>query len=270
MTIGRNRREDEMLTLKNPARERLQNGELAIGIGLRQARTVDAALALKTCGFDWLFIDLEHGAMGLDTAVQISVAALVAGISPLVRVPRGRYDLAARALDGGAYGIVMPHVDTAEEAREIVSHLKFPPAGHRSITGAMPQLAFRSAPLAEAAAAVNENVLIVAMLETPEAIANADAIAAVPGIDVLLIGTNDLTCEMGIPGELMHERVGAAYETMVAACRKHGKWAGMGGVYSEEGLRRYIELGAQMVLAGSDLSFLMAAGQARTKMLRGI
>ncbi|MCL4766720.1 MAG: aldolase [Hyphomicrobiaceae bacterium] len=254
----------------NPARERLQNGELAIGIGLRQARTVDIASAMKTCGFDWLFIDLEHGAIGLDTAVQISVAALGVGISPIVRVPKARYDLATRALDGGAFGIVMPHVDTAAEAREIVDRLKLPPAGHRSITGAMPQLGFAAAPLAEAAATLNANMLVVVMLETPEAIANAEAIAAVPGIDALLIGTNDLTCEMGIPGELMHERVAHAYEVMVAACRKHGKWAGMGGVYSDEGLRRYIGLGVRLILGGSDLSFLMAAGQARTKSLRAI
>lgn len=259
-----------MVTITNPARERLQNGELAIGIGLRQARTADIALAMKTCGFDWLFIDLEHGSMALDTAVQISTAALGIGISPIVRVPKGRYDLATRVLDGGAFGIVMPHVDTAEEARQIVNHLKYPPAGHRSAVGALPQLAFKAAPLAEATAAVNETMLIVAMLESPEAIANADAIAAVPGIDVLLIGTNDLTNEMGIPGELMHERVMAAYETTIAACRKHGKWAGMGGVYSEEGLRRYIDLGVKMIMSGNDLSFLMSAGRARTKMLRGV
>lgn len=259
-----------MLNIKNPARERLQNGDLAIGIGLRQARTVDIASAMKTCGFDWLFIDLEHGAMGLDTAVQISVAALGVGISPIIRVPKGRYDLATRALDGGAFGIVMPHVDTAEEARETVDRLKFPPIGHRSVTGAMPQLGFASAPLAEAAAVINENMLVVVMLETPEAVANVDAIAAVPGIDVLLIGTNDLTCEMGIPGQLMHERVAEAYKTMVAACRKHGKWAGMGGVYSDEGLKHYIGLGARMILSGSDLSFLMGAGLARTKSLRAI
>jgi len=257
-----------MQIFRNPARERLQNGELALGIGLRQARTVDIAPAMKAVGFDWLFIDLEHGAMELDTAVQISVAALAAGISPLVRVPKGRYDLAARALDGGAFGIVMPHVDTADEAREIVNQLKYPPVGHRSIAGAMPHFGFQSVPLADAAAAVNSNMLIVAMLETPQAIANAEAIVAVPGIDVLLIGTNDLTSEMGIPGALMHERVAEAYQTMVAACRKHGKWPGMGGVYSEEGLRHYIGIGAQMILCGSDLSLMMSAGSARTKYLR--
>ncbi|MGE8940849.1 HpcH/HpaI aldolase family protein [Leptospira interrogans] len=252
----------------NPARARLEKGELAIGIGLRQARTVDIASAMKTSGFDWLFIDLEHGAMALDTAVQISVAALSAGISPIVRVPRGRYDLATRALDGGAYGIVVPHVDTAEEAREIADRLRYPPDGHRSVTGALPQFGFAAMPLAEASAIVNKTMLTVVMLETPEAIANADAIAAVPGIDVLLIGTNDLTAEMGIPGELMHPRVAEAYQTMIAACREHGKWAGMGGVYSDEGLRHYIGLGVRMVLSGSDLSLLMSAGRARTTALR--
>ena len=102
------------MTIRNPARERLSKGELALGIGLRQARTVDIAAAMATCGYDWLFIDLEHGTMPLDTAVQIAVAALSAGIAPLVRVPSQDYALATRALDGGALGIVMPHVDTAE------------------------------------------------------------------------------------------------------------------------------------------------------------
>ena len=254
----------------NPARERLEKGELALGIGLRQARTVDIAGAMQTCGFDWLFIDLEHGAMGLDTAVQISVAALSDGISPIVRVPKGRYDLATRALDGGAYGIVVPHVDTAEEAREIADRLRYPPDGHRSVTGALPQFAFAAMPLAEASATVNKNMLTVVMLETPEAIANADAIAAVPGIDVLLIGTNDLTAEMGIPGELMNPRITDAYKTMIAACQKHGKWPGMGGVYSDEGLRHYIGLGVKMTLSGSDLSLLMAASRVRTATLRAL
>jgi len=185
-------------------------------------------------------------------------------------VPKGRYDLPTRALDGGAYGIIVPHVDTAEEAREIADRLRYPPDGHRSVTGALPQFAFAAMPLAEASAIVNKNMLTVVMLETPEAIANADAIAAVPGIDVLLIGTNDLTAEMGIPGELMHPRITEAYKTMIAACHKHGKWAGMGGVYSDEGLRHYIGLGVKMILSGSDLSLLMAAGRARSSALRGL
>src|SRR3954451_13466983 len=114
-------------TLRNPARERLVAGELALGVGIRQSRTVDIAAIMKACGYDWLFLDLEHNSMDLDTAVQISVAALGAGIAPIVRVPAGQFWLATRVLDGGALGIVMPHVDTAEEAREIADRLRYPP-----------------------------------------------------------------------------------------------------------------------------------------------
>jgi 4-hydroxy-2-oxoheptanedioate aldolase len=256
------------MTAGNPARERLAKGELSLGIGLRQARTVDIAAVMASCGYDWLFLDLEHGSMPLDTAVQISVAALGAGISPLVRVPARQYSLATRALDGGALGIVMPHVDTAEEARAVAAHLKYPPLGHRSVGGPQPYLGFRAVPLAEATATMNRETLVVVMLETPQAIANADAIAAVEGIDVLLIGTNDLCMEMGIAGQLGHAEVARAYERVIAACRRHGKHPGMGGVYVEDLLTKYIGLGMRMILAGNDLGMMMAGAMQRAKFLR--
>lgn len=259
-----------MALIKNPTRERLAKGEVAIGIGLRQARTVDIAPIMRAAGYDWLFVDLEHGALDLDIATQISVAALGAGISSLVRVPKGRYDLATRILDGGAWGIVMPHVDTADEAREIVDRLRYPPAGHRSVYGAMPQIGFASMPMAESAAQINANMMIVCMLESPAAIANADAIAAVPGVDALLIGSSDLTMEMGLPGQFYHPDVVKAFETMIAACRKHGKWPGIGGNYTEEGFRKYIGMGVRLVLAGSDLSFMMAGAGNAAKLIRSI
>ena len=257
-----------MKRIVNPARDRLVAGEVSIGIGLRQARTVDIAKAMKTCGYDWLFIDLEHNSMSIDTAVQISVAALDAGITPLVRVPWMEHWIATRVLDGGALGIVMPHVDTADQARETVDRLKYPPLGHRSVAGAMPAFDFGRVNAAEAIAAINATTLVVVMIETPQAVENADAIAAVEGVDVLLIGTNDLSTEMGLPGQFGHERIVAAYETVIAACRKHGKWAGMGGAYAEEHLRRYIGRGVRMVLAGSDLTLMMQAGAQMTSLVR--
>ena len=255
---------------KNPMRERLKKGELAIGIGLRQARTVDVAPAMKTCGYDWLFIDCEHNSMTLDMAVQISVAANACGISPIVRVPQGQLTMATRVLDGGAYGIVMPHVDTPEEAQEIATKLRYPPVGRRSIGGTMPQLGFAQLPPGESTKIVNDNLLVIVMLESPLSIKNADAIAAVKGVDVLLIGTSDLTMEMGLPGQLMHPKVVEAYQIVVDACKKHKKWAGMGGVYTDEGLTKYIGMGVTCVLAGSDMSFLMQAATAREKHLRGL
>jgi 4-hydroxy-2-oxoheptanedioate aldolase len=132
----------------------------------------------------------------------------------------------------------------------------------------MAQLGFRPVSRAESSAAVNREVLLVMMLETPAAIASADAIAAVPGVDVLLIGTNDLTLEMGMPGKYDEPAVAAAYATVVAACRKHGKYPGMGGIYDHPTMEKYIRAGARFVLCGSDLQFLMAAGTARAEFLR--
>jgi 2-keto-3-deoxy-L-rhamnonate aldolase RhmA len=257
-------------TLKNPARERLLAGELSLGVGIRQARTVDIAPVMKGCGFDWLFLDLEHNSMDLDTAVQISVAALGAGIAPIVRVPYGQFWMATRALDGGALGIVMPHVDTAEEARAIADHLRYPPHGHRSVAGGLPHFGYAPLSIGETCAQIDAATLVVVMLETPQAIENAAAIAAIPGIDSLLIGTNDLAMEHGIPGGFGDERIVAAYKTVVEACRAAGKHAGMGGVYDEALLKRYIGMGVRLVLAGGDLNFLMSAAKARTSTLRAV
>src|ERR1051326_415760 len=171
---------------------------------------------MKTAGFDWLFIDLEHGSLTLDTACQIAVGALDAGLAPIVRVPNGEYSMATRALDNGALGIVIPHVDSAEEAREVVAKLKYPPDGHRSGAGGVPQFDYRSVKIGELTKSLNAATLISVMLETPRAIGNAKEIAAEPGIDVLLIGTNDLCAEMGIPGHFAHERRVDAYERTVA------------------------------------------------------
>lgn len=257
-----------METVRNPARERLERGELSLGVGIKLARTVEVAKAMKTAGFDWLFIDLEHGSLTLDTACQIAVGALDAGLAPIVRVPNGEYSMATRALDNGALGIVIPHVDSAEEAREVVAKLKYPPDGHRSVAGGVPQFDYRSVKIGELTKSLNAATLIAVMLETPRAIGNAKEIAAVPGIDVLLIGTNDLCAEMGIHGDFGNERVGEAYRTMIAAARKHGKFPGMAGVYNETLMPRYIEMGARFVLGGQDGAFMAAGAAQRTDFLR--
>lgn len=255
-------------TLKNAARERLEAGELALGVGVRQTRTVDIAAMMKAAGYDWLFLDLEHNSMDLDTAVQISVAALAVGIAPIARVSSGQFWLATRLLDGGALGIVMPHVETAEEARAIAQHLRYPPQGHRSIAGGLPHLGYRASSFAETCAAIDRATFLVVMLESPRGIENAEAIASVPGIDSLLIGTADLSLELGVPGQLGDERIVAAYKRVIEACRAHGKHAGLGGVYDDVLARRYTEMGAYFVLTGSDSAFLQRGASERAKLVR--
>ena len=258
-----------MTTIRNPARERLEAGELALGIGLRQARTVDIGKMMKTCGFDWLFIDMEHNAMGIDIATQISVAAQDAGITPIVRVPGFQHFHATRALDCGAMGIVVPHVDDAVTAAKMVENCRYPPVGRRSVAGAMPQLDFETVPVGEATQAINDTTLLVSMLETPQAIENVEEIAAVDGIDILLIGTNDLCMEMGIPGQFGDPRIGEIFERVIAACRANGKYPGLGGVYDPALVERYITLGMQFILVGSDVALLMAAARERIARFRG-
>lgn len=256
--------------ITNVARERLEAGELALGVGLRQARTVDVGKVMKTCGFDWLFIDMEHNSMDVDTAVQISVAAQDAGITPIVRVPGPQHFHATRVLDGGAQGIVVPHVDTPEVAAQMVSNCKYPPLGHRSVTGALPQLDFESHSFEASTRAINASTLLVIMLETPLAIDNADAIAAVPGVDVLLVGCSDLGMEMGLPGQPDHPDMERALDKVVQACAKHGKYAGLGGVYTPALLQRYVTLGMRFILSGNDLSLMMAAARERTQFMRAL
>ena len=254
--------------MKNIAKEKILNDELCLGVGLRQSRTVDIGKIMATSGYDWLFIDMEHNSMDIDIASQISVAAQDAGITPIVRVPDFAHHHATRVLDCGAMGVVFPHVENADIAKKLVSYCLYPPKGHRSMTGVLPQLDFKQNAIAEVASIINENMLIVIMLESPEAIENVETIAAIDGVDVVLIGTNDLCMEMGIPGDYSNPKVKDAYFKVIEACKKYGKTPGMGGVYNEELMSEYIKMGMRFILSGSDLSFMMQSASQRSNKLR--
>ena len=254
--------------MKNIAKEKILNSELCLGVGLRQSRTVDIGKIMATSGYDWLFIDMEHNSMDIDIASQISVAAQDAGITPIVRVPDFAHHHATRVLDCGAMGVVFPHVDNADIAKKLVSYCLYPPKGHRSMTGVLPQLDFKQQPIADVASIINKNMLIVIMLESPEAIDNVDSIAAIEGVDVVLIGTNDLCMEMSIPGDYSNVKVKDAYSKVIDACKKYKKTPGMGGVYNEELMSEYVNMGMKFILSGSDLSFMMQSALQRSNKLR--
>ncbi|MBT5897191.1 MAG: aldolase [Rhodospirillaceae bacterium] len=258
-----------MAVIANVTKQKLAAGELSLGLGVRIARGVEIAKVAKVCGYDWLFIDMEHSPLSLETVADITLAGLDAGCTPIVRASSHLHHHASRPLDAGAQGVVVPHVNSAEEAKRVVDQCLYPPIGHRSLAGGAAILEYENLPMAEATKVINENLLVVVMLESPEAIANADEIAAVEGVDVLLIGTNDLCAEMGISGQYDHDDVVAAYEATISACRNNGKWAGMGGIYNDLA-ERYIRMGVRMVLGGSDLSYLMAAARGRAVALQGI
>ena len=233
-------------------------------------RTVNAGMIAKTCDFDWLFIDMEHGTFDVDLTCQIASTCLNTGVTPIVRIPGHQHFHIARVLDGGAQGIIAPHVDTIEQAKAIVSAAKYPPVGKRSMSNNLPQFEMKQMPGGDLAHQLNNNTLVIVMLETPDAIENAEGIASVEGIDILMIGTNDLCAEMGIPGQFDHSRIIDAYEKMITACHKHGRYAGMGGVYEPSLMEKYIKMGVRFLLGGADLGFIMSEATHRSQFLKNL
>lgn len=255
----------------NSAKQKLNEGKLVLCMGLRQARTVDIAMIAAEAGFDALYVDLQHSPLSLETASTLCAASIGLGITPLVRTPGHGADWISRALDGGAQGVVLPDVNTAEQAKAIVDAARFPPLGRRSVMGGGPALRYKSLPLGDVNRALNDATLVIAMLETAQGIEEADAIARVPGIDVLLIGSNDLCTGLGIPGELRHPKLRQAYEAVARACKAHGKVLGVGGIRGDLELQtELVRLGARYIAAGNDAAYLAAAARKDAQALRGI
>ena len=246
--------------LRNVVKEKLARNELVASMTVRLTRGVEIARLAKTAGFDMIYIDLEHSTMTLDITGQICLAALSAGITPMVRVPANTPEYVQRVLDGGALGIIAPGISSADEAHDVVKAVKFPPLGERGASGALAHLEYRSFPTAEANAAVNDATMVIVQFESAEALDRAEEIAAVEGVDMVLIGVNDMLASMGLAGQYEHPRVHEAYARTIEACRKHGKHVGVGGLSTRPKLQaEFVAMGARMISTGTDIQFLLAA-----------
>jgi 4-hydroxy-2-oxoheptanedioate aldolase len=255
--------------LRNHLKDKLDRGEVAASMIVRLTRSAEIARLAATAGFDSLYVDLEHASFTLETTGAICSAALAAGITPLVRVP-GVGEV-SRVLDAGALGIIAPHVQTATEARDYVTAAKFPPLGERSAAGHLPHLHYRSFPAAQADAAMNAATMVVVQFESEDALNNADAIVAVDGVDMVLIGSNDMLASFGLTGQYEHPRLRDAYARTIEVCRRHGKHVGVGGLSSRPDLAaQFVKMGARYVSTGTDLAFLLAACTAKAKEVRAM
>jgi 2-keto-3-deoxy-L-rhamnonate aldolase RhmA len=254
--------------LVNPVKARMQAGEVALGMPVRLARSGDVARIAKTTGHDFIFIDCQHSLFNVETIGHIASAALGCGIAPLVRV-RGIDDPdVSLLLDNGAMGIIYPDVANAAQARKAVDICKFAPLGKRSVTAGYPQFNYRSVPLTESVPQLNDSCLLVCMIETVEGLENVEAIAAVDGVDVLHLGSNDLLANMGKPGKFDDPVLVAAQQRLIAACRKHGKFAGCGGNRDVQRQVDIVRKGCLFVTTQSDIGFLSAAASKWTAGIR--
>lgn len=252
---------------RHAVRERWARREVAVATTLRQLRGPDAAYLVAACGFDALVVDCEHATYSAAEASAICLTARALGIAPFVRV--ANHAGVGAALDGGACGIVVPHVESSAEARAVVSAARFPPSGMRSFASIGPAGAYQSKPQAEAMREQDASVIVVAMLESRAGVAAAREIAAVDGIDALVVGNSDLAAELGLSGQPGHSEIMAANKAAAAACHAHGKAFTMLALgKNREMQREFLRLGATLILAGIDANYLMDAARADLSELR--
>lgn len=207
-------------------------------------------------GFDWVCLDMEHTSTDLRTVHECVLAAKGTNVDMLVRLPSHEPSTAKRALDAGVDGVIVPCVNTAEEAQRVVAMTKYPPEGNRGASLARcTDFGRNFKPHFEAH---NDRVLVVIMLEHVEALDHLDEILEVPGIDATFIGPYDLSASMGLPGQLDHPRVAAAQARILAACRRHGIPAGFHVVQPNRMLlQQRLDEGFLFIACGLDTEFIL-------------
>ncbi len=257
--------------LRNSVKEKLARNEVVASITVRLVGTNEIVRIAKSAGFDTLYIDLEHSSLSIETTGQLSIMALEAGLPAFVRVPANTPEYISRVLDGGALGVIAPGVRSGDEARAVVAAVKYRPQGDRGYGAGLPHLQYRTFPPADVFAAMNEATMVIVQFESAASLAAAEEVTAVDGVDMVLIGTNDLMADLGIAGQFDHPLVHDAYVRTLAACQKHGKHVGVGGLSTRPDLvEKYVKMGARYVSTGTDLAFLMRACSERAEQVRRI
>jgi 4-hydroxy-2-oxoheptanedioate aldolase len=250
----------------NPIKEKLRNGQPSFGTWLSLGN-LHATRVLARSGFDWLTLDIEHAAFDWSQAAMIFAAVADAGCVPLARVPEGDHYCIKRVLDAGAWGIVVPMVDTVQQAKTAIAAAKYPPLGNRSVGGGMHALNF-SATAGDYYERANDEILVVLQTESPTGVKNAEAIYSLPGCDAIFIGPNDLSFNMrtsdgGKPTDEEHE---ALIQEVIKVGKTVGTPTGIHAMSPESALER-AEQGMQFIAVASDLKMLNESAQSYLKTL---
>ena len=254
---------------RNSVKRRLVEGETVIGTMVQEFTNPSIAQILSVVGFDFFMIDMEHGAFGLETAAQMLRVGRLLDLCPLVRVRSPAYHLIAGPLDHGAMGIMLPRVEERREVEELVQAVKYPPVGKRGCSSDAPHSEYRFGKLAEFVENNNEDTLVIAQIERREAIDRIDELLSIPGVDAALIGSEDLSVSLGVPGETQSMLVVEAIQEVIDAAERHDVVSGihLGNV---ESLETWAAKGMRLLMFGSDLQFLMEASEQGLTRLRAV
>ena len=244
----------------NHVRAKLKRGEPSIGTWLTIPSPFSAR-QLTGVGFDWLTVELEHSPTNWETAAQCFLQIASGGVAPLTRLPWNTGENIKRALDGGAWGVIVPMVNSKAEAEAVVENARFHPLGNRSVGGQLHAASFDTDPATYYEKA-NDEVLVVVMAEHVKAIENIDDILSVPGIDAVFIGPNDLHKSMGLKPsfESDHPQFVHALEHVRKTAKKYGIAPGI-HVADAAAAQRRVNEGFQFIACASDIGMLLAKGK---------
>ena len=241
---------------KNPVKAALRNGQPQVGTWLSLG-SVYAARLMSRVGFPWLTVDMEHSPIAWDEAALLFGAIADAGCVPLCRVPFSEYQLIKRALDAGAMGIVVPMVNTVEQAKAAIAAAKYPPQGNRSVGGGLHALNF-GATAGDYYRYANDEILVVLQTESPEGVENAEEIYSLPGCDAIFVGPNDLQFQMRGPDgkDPSREEHEAMMQRVLEVGKRVGTPVGL-HVQSVEDVELRVKEGWQFIALGSELKFMV-------------
>jgi len=238
--------------------QELRKGKRLVGTMLRFVRDPGVARIAKNAGLDFVMADMEHGSYSFETVADIFKVARAVGLGSLVRVPELSKGCVSRAMDCGAAGVMVPMIESAEQAQLLVGWTKFAPLGRRGLGGSGVHTDYMSVGdhTPQFMAAANEETICIAQIESARAIESVDQIAAVKGLDALLIGPNDLSISLGCPGDLMNDEVQKAIGKVADAASEHGKIFGMHA--GDALLQKWVSHGMTLVMSALDIGFLLS------------
>jgi 2-keto-3-deoxy-L-rhamnonate aldolase RhmA len=254
----------QSIIMPNRAKGLLRDGQPVIGTMVVEIRQPSVMQLLANAGFDFVIIDNEHGPFSIETLADLCREARHVGLTPIVRVPDWGYPHLAQPLDAGAQGLMIPRITDARQVREVVQMVQYPPAGRRGSALARGYTAFKTGLVSEVMAAVNNETLLIIQVETREAIQNLDEIAAVDGVDVLLVGPNDLSIALGVPGKLEDASFVETIKQVIKTCNTHEVSPALH--INDVGMAiRWAQQGMRMLSISSEIGFIAKAGsEART------
>lgn len=254
----------------NRIKQALSDGQSVVGTMLLEFRQPGVMPLLANAGFDFVIIDNEHGVFNIETIVDLTRTGRHVGLTPIVRITDVTYAEVAHTLDAGAQGIMIPRIVDAQQVRDAVQFMKYPPQGIRGNATGLASTDYKSEPVVDIMPRFNDETMLIVQIEHVSAIENLEEIVTIPGVDVALIGPNDLAISMGITGQMESPLLHAAIEKTIEVCEAHGVYPAIH--FADPELATYwARKGMRLISSSADITMLVQAGlEVSSAIRRGI